>query len=191
MKNILFIVSHLGSGSHILFNSLNRNPRVQGFRIDKPYSNPLALEHLTSHPHKLDNTAAIYMEELLFNYSFSCPQAYDYCKFIYLIRDARPTLNNIVTLGYDPICADLYYRYRLRRICEMAKRTPQAILLTWDDVLSGKKFSLIEKYLNLKDPISLIGQEPKIKEVVDLNIINKSQRSYERYFYFLKKFINP
>jgi len=179
-----------------LFNWLDKNPRIQGIRVDVPYIHPGSLEILTSHPHKLDNTAAIYMDELLYNYSFAFPPLYQWCKFIYLVREARPTLNTIVSkpqsfsYKYSPESANKYYKYRLRRMCEMAKRTPKAILLTYDDLISGRKFPAIEKYLNLKEPIKTEEIKEDIQDVMDVSLINEAQESFERHLFYLKKFIH-
>ena len=195
MKNMLFIVSHLGSGSNILFDWLDKNPKIQGNRIPMYYSNPIDLEAITSKPHKTDNTAAIYMDELLFNYSFACPQLYNTCKFIYFIREARPTLNKIVStttslqIKYTPERACKYYKYRLRRMCEMSKRTPGAIFFTFDDLVAKRKLDLIEKYLNLKKPIVPTELTEQTIDVIDVDIINEAQESYDRHFYYLKSFL--
>lgn len=194
MKNILFIVSHLGSGSNFLFDALNKNPRIQGIRTNTPYSHPDSLDVLTSTSHKTDNSAAIYMDELLYNFVFSCPQLYRECKFIYFVREARPTLNKIVSIPslnqkYEPEYASKYYRYRLRRMCEMAKRTPDAPFLTFDDLISKKKNLLIEQYLNLKDPIEVPEIKDDYSDAVDIDVIKNAQESYDRYFYYFKKFL--
>ena len=51
--------------------------------------------------------------------------------------------------------AKRYYCFRLRRLYEMAKKTPGAIFLTWDDIKSKKKLELVENYLNIKEKINL------------------------------------
>ena len=188
MKTVLLLVSHLGSSSNILFNVLNQNSRIQGFRTDRPYYNTDTLQYLTAYEHKLRNTAAIYMDELLHNFKFAAKDLYKICKFVYLIREARPSLNKIIARGYSQNAASDYYRYRLRRICEMAKRTPGAPLLTWDDMVSGRGLPLIEEYLNLKEPIKKISIGPEAPDVVEYNIAEKAQEAYERHFLYLKKF---
>jgi hypothetical protein len=82
-----------------------------------------------------------------------------------------------------------YYTYRLRRICEMARRTPGAVLLTWDDMITGRGFPLLEKYLHLKEP--LVNEEklwPQAQSNANVTsaIIDQAQHSYERYFYYLR-----
>ncbi len=188
MKNIVFIVSHLGSGSQILSSGMNKNSRIQVFKTNKVYYHPLSLENLTLSPHKLRNSAAIYLDELLFNFSLCCNNIYEICKFIYLIREPHSTLSNISSYYtyYTPHYAYNYYRHRLRRIYEMAKKTPGAILLTWEDVLSRRGLSLIENYLKLKEPIQPI-YEISTKQSADIDLIKSAEITYEKYLYKMKQ----
>lgn len=189
MKNILFLVTHLGSDYPIVFNTLGKNPRIQGFQIGRSYSNMGVVELLTSMPHKLKNSAAIYMDVLLFNYLFSFPPLYNMAKFIYLIREARPTLNQIMLENkYPPDRAFKYYSFRLRRICEMVKRTPNSLILTWDSFFQGDGLPMIEEYLDLKDPLKIYNFErvKEVPDVIDPDLVKKAQECYERHFLFLK-----
>lgn len=186
MKNVVFIASHLGSGSTNLMLELGKNPRVEVYKTNKLYTHISTLEYLTSLPHKLKNSAAIYADELLFNFSLSCNHFYDVCKFIYLIRKPKDALNIICEMGYKPNFAYDYYRHRLRRLWEMSKNTPKAILLTWDDAISSNGLVKIEKYLNLKQPLEIPEHTP-VPEVVDNNWIKKAEITYEKYLFRLKK----
>lgn len=188
MKKVVFLVSHLGSGSNLLSNILDNNPRIQGFRTGKSYVNFHSLESLTDQPHKLDNTAAIYMDELNFNYNLASKSLYSSCKFIYFIREARGSLEDLIlNYKYYPAAAMRYYCYRLRRICEMSKNTPDAILLTWDNLHKKEGMELIEEYLNLRERLIVPDMSSIITKTVPLEIVEKSQNAYERYLYFLKK----
>lgn len=190
MKNIVFIVSHLGAGSEALIYSMNKNSRIESRRVEGGYKDITAIESLTINPHKLGNSAAFYMDRILYNYEFSCPSLYKFCRFIYLIREARPTLNKVAGIPTlqkkSPPNIERYYRYRLRRIYEMAKHTPEAILLTWEDIASKRGLKLIEQYLNLNEPLNLTIRE-EIKDLVDIEMVNKAQECYERYLCRLKK----
>ncbi len=181
MKKVCFLIGHEQSGSNILFDILSANPRIQGYKTLTTYNHPLSLESLTNLPHKLRNTAAIWLTELLHNYQFSCKKLYNICKFIYMIRPAEATLNGLVDV-YDAECAAMYYCYRLQRICEMAKRTPGAVLVTDMSALP-----LIEEYLGLKEhllPPEL--ENVPTKNLVKWEIVQKCQESYERHLFFLR-----
>jgi len=189
MKKVCFIVSHLGSGSGDLIDTLNKNPRCMIHNSEYSYENPADLNWLYSAGHKCRDSSAIYGDHLLRNMSFSCKKLYEYCKFIYVIRPARASLNEIIFKNpkYEPEFAARYYSYRLKRICEMAKRTKDSILVTWEDLSSGIAFSLIEDYLGLKEKLQtthdqfIFNNRDYFKE----NLISECEDSYERHYYYL------
>lgn len=195
MKNILFVCSHLYSGSSVLCDALNQNPRIQGYKIASynPYSNPVNLLTLTGQNHKLNNRSAIYMEELLYNHHLTTKVAYKECKFIYVIREPRSVLNFLINKNkMAPSFAVRHYRFRLRRIWEMAKKTPGAILLTWDDLAAGRGISMIDEYLNLKKPLAFnplaLNDLSKqfTSDLIDVNRRVECEDSFQKYLYSLK-----
>lgn len=175
------------SGSSALYEMLDNNPRVKGFRLNRPYTDMPSVYELTQERHKLNNQAAIYMDELLFNHSLQTKDAYRYCQFIYVVRPAEPTLNELVARRlYTPLFATRYYCYRLQRICEMAKRTPGAVLLTWDDLATGRGLSLVEEYLGLKNKLSApIMKRGTSMALVPLQYVKEAEESYEKHLSFL------
>ena len=186
MKRIVFLISHVGSDSDKLLQILNENPRVQIVDKGGYYDHPKDLDHFSVQPHKMDGTAAIYGDQLLYNTNFSCVALHSICKFIYLIREAKPSLNeNSFHLRKT---VENYYRFRLRRIYEMASKTPGAVFLTWDDARTGNGLPLIEEYLGLKD--SLIPCEdlfPKsVKDHYPFDLVERCQDAYEKYLYRLR-----
>ena len=73
----------------------------------------------------------------------------------------------------------------------MAKKTPGAIFLTWDDIKSKKKLELVENYLNIKEKINLDNSLiSKFSEDIDCSIpysdLIKVENTYEKYLFFLK-----
>jgi hypothetical protein len=195
MKKILFVCSHLYSGSSSLYDSLNNHPKIQGYDLatSSPYSGPMNLLALTNQNHKLNNRSAIYMDELLYNHHLSTNIAYKECSFIYVVREPTFVLNSLIGNNkMKPSFAVRHYTYRLRRLCEMAKRTPGAVLLTWDDLLENRGISLIEDYLNLKqficyDSLSLSPYRiTHSTDFVGLQVRSKVDDAYQRYLYYLK-----
>lgn len=193
MRKILFVASHLGSGSDIVYNSLNQNPQVQGYKSSgegNVYMHPLALLSLVNCRHKLNNSSAIFMDELLFNYCFQIKSAYKTCKFIYVIRDAEPTLNWLVeNTHFKPLQAQRYYVYRLRRLCEMAKRTPGAVILNSYDLKNKQGGELITKYLDLIEPFEYGDfkfPEPKKEGLLPASLVKEADEAFEKYWYFLQ-----
>lgn len=194
MKKILFVCSHYYSGSASLCESLNVHPKIQQYQLSNhhPYSNPTDLLFLTEQNHKLNNRSAIYMEELNRNIDLTTKIAYEKCNFIYVIREPKPVLNFLI--GNDkmkPSFAARYYLFRLRRLCEMAKRTPNAILLTWQDLVTARCNPLIENYLSLKQPIEPYNLDRFKKnfstDLVNFDLLSQAESAYEKYLYFLKQ----
>ena len=192
MKKVAFIVSHIGSGSDYLVDILNNNPRCSIFNSKNKYEHPDSLHWLYKN-HKLKNySGAVYGDHLLFNHSFCCKPLYDYCKFIYVIKSPRNSLSEIYNnlKYYSKTSVVNYYRFRLRRICEMAKNTKGAMLITYDDLISGKSFGIIEKYLGLIQPLEHCRLEGEINHIQNdqqfsEKIINEVEDCYEKYYYYL------
>lgn len=189
MKKAVLVISHEGSNSDALCEILNRNPRVQLTHPNLVYNHPEVVESLTNHTHKLSNSAAVWLDVVLHNFYFSHKEIYKMCKFIYMIREPKPTLDSIVDLNSNTDCVIRYYCYRLRRICEMARSTPGSLLLQWEDVYTGRAFHLVERFLGLKEPLQLdqlLFVQPKPNPFVTTSMIETCQNAYERYLYYLK-----
>ena len=194
MKKICFISSHLHAGSFLLCRTLNENEQCQVHSAKGMYQVSSGLELLnltkTSHKHKQKNALFIY--ENMFNHQISSDIVYQHCKFIYLVRRPEDAisefLKNKVSLNY----AINYYMYRLRRICEMCKKTPNAIFLTFDDLKNGIGFSEIETYLKLKKPLEYELENYKNyasqhkPELIDFQIRKNLEERYEKYLSWVK-----
>jgi hypothetical protein len=185
MKKVCFVVSHIGSGSSELVESMNRNPRCEIHSTRTQYSSPESLNWMFARGHKMRNSSAIYGDHLLFNASLSCRKLYDFCKFIYVIRPARQSLGAVIAAGYGEDEASRYYRFRLRRMCEMAKRTPEAVIATWDDIARGEILGEIESYLGLTTPLDRFQPSEGSCDARE-SVVEQCQDAYERYHYFLK-----
>lgn len=189
MKRFLFIISHLGSGSNIFCKILHENPRIQIYNSNIIYSHPVDLEVLKAKQHKLNNSAAIWGEEILYNHHFNGKSLYPFCKFIYFIREAKSSLFEIIKSKEDVEYMINYYNYRLRRMYEMSRQTG-GLLVNCDDV--EESFPLIQKYLNLKDALILSEKITKKKYNPLLNIsqIENTEKVYEKYLFLLKQNLN-
>ena len=131
----------------------------------------------------------IYGEHLMFNFSFYHKKFYEFSKFIYFIRSGRHTINEIAKNKiFDINNCLLYYSQRMRRIYEMARMTPGAVLLTWDNLRDGKGMDLVSKYLNIKYVLPMkdeFSSSPVTK--IDYNILQKADECYEKYYYSLRQ----
>jgi phytoene dehydrogenase-like protein len=188
MHNILFVVSHLYSGANHLIQTLNEHPRIEIQNLNLSYDHPSVLEYLFSQGHKLDNAAAIYGDRIYLNKDFSCKAFYGFSKFIYVVRPPKSTLNEMVRReNFDEKAALRYYQYRLRRMYEMARNTPKAVYLTWDDLQKAESLEIIEEYLRLKTPLEFKPYPVFEPEGVATDIVEEAQDTYERHLYQIKQ----
>jgi hypothetical protein len=159
MKRVLFILSHHCSGSDQLYNALDQNPKIQGFRSGNVYENRQSLVQLTDRNHKLDNASAIYMDELLENFQIEQKIIYQEPRLIFFIKQPGLALKEMVLdHKVDLNAARKYYSFRLGRLEHIARRAKNGVLLTYEDFRSGLGGDLIENYLRLKDPLMLKEQ---------------------------------
>jgi len=187
MRNILFVASHLYSGSDSLIRDLNENERILIHNLQLSYEHPTNMEYIFSLGHKLNNSAAIYGDHLLFNKDFSSKSFYEFSKFIYVIRPAKPVLNEIFfhEKSMTELCVLRHYSFRLRRLYEMAKHTPGSIFLTCDQFESANE--LIADYLQLKEPLNISKFVPTdIHDKMSHKIVKQAQDCYERYLFDFK-----
>lgn len=179
----IFIVSHLGSGASMLCESFDKHPHIARGAFKTAYTHINDLELMKFH----NPYVRIHYDKLCFNYQFAATSLYKCCKFIYVVREASPTLNHI-SRHYHPIKAADYYCYRLRRLCEMARKTPNSLLFTWDNL--PKSFPLIQKYIGIKKPLESTYREEVQQNNLSYQLIENCQKKYEKYLYQLKSYIN-
>jgi hypothetical protein len=176
----LFIATHLGSGSPELSSRLSNHVRLSR-STQLIYNHARDLIEM-----KKESFKQIYFDELFFNFQFSCKSLYKDCKFIYLIREPKESLHEITKLNYSNQSAFNYYCFRMRRLCEMAKQTPGALFLTYENLISNKATKAIQNYLGLKNPIQELNvQESKSDFPYVLH--QKAQDSFNRYFSYMNK----
>lgn len=194
MKRICFISTHLGSNSSILTDLLQKNSQIDMFRlpVGKQIFNPLDLLGLTQPKHKTNHKTSIYLYETLYNYEISYTNIFDVCKFIYLVRRPEktiPWLLNVKDMAVESAVS--YYMFRLRRICEMCKKNPQAVFLTEDNLLEGKGLETIAKYLGLKESLSIKDMSWPTEKLnfkkIDYKMIQNLEARYEKYLFWVKK----
>lgn len=157
MRRVLFLTSHLCSGSEVLFESLCTHSKIEGYRTNFVYSSFLDLLRLTEFSHKENNSSSIYMDELLFNHSISSKIIYEMAYYIFYLRNPRDTINEIVScLGYTYASAVSYYILRLKRLSYIAKKskcvlfTPESSLICLEKLLGLKKEIILAPVLQKK-----------------------------------------
>jgi hypothetical protein len=192
MKRPVFLATHMGSGSTDLMHVMVANPRVQCYRTNRVYGSVADLELTTDRPHKCPTRAAVYIDEVVYNHHIQDRRILDVCKFVYVVREPLPSLNEVVASRIlQPGPALRYYCFRLRRLCEMARRTPGAVLLTWDDVATGRGYPVLEDYLHLKEPLRprpvLFGPGNRSRGPYSANEVQSAEKAFEKYLAYLRR----
>jgi hypothetical protein len=187
MKKVVFLVSHLGSGSFNLLRILNKDPNCHFHTSEVAYKHPDDLKWIYEN-HKLkDYSSAIYGDHLLYNTLFYCKPLYKFCKFIYVMRSPRQTLNEILISNFDNNqnkCIN-YYKFRIRRIFEMARETKGAVFTTFEDLSKFSSFSIIENYLKLSKPLDKDNFDQNNLNNFNENLIKDAENYYNKYFYLM------
>jgi len=186
LKKVCFVVSHLGSGSGSLVAALNSDPRCEIRESGARYDSPSGVRWLFRLGHKCRDASAVYGDHLLFNASMSSRRLYGMFMNIFVIRPARHSLNEILRHGYNEKGASSYYRFRLRRICEMARRSKHSLLVTWDDLARESSMSIIHEFLGLSAPLQSVQATVPEAELCSEAVVEECQQAYDRYFYYLK-----
>lgn len=181
MRTLVFLNTHLGAGYQSLINTFNLHPQIQTFDTQYHYSSLEQLLSLSVLNHKLDTSAAIYVDLILHNYRIGIKDFNEYIKFINLIVPPIYAIGEIVSFGYSPVNAVGYYCYRLRRMCELIKRN-RGLIITRNNNLKA-----IEDFLELKTPLTeTFYNNTKID--IDSDLIEKAEECFERYMYYLSQF---
>jgi len=181
MNKILFLMSHIGANSSHLYDILSQHPFIEGFRSDKVYDHPDALNLLLMNKHKNDTAAAVYMDELLHNYRLTCKPISKICKFVFLLGEPKASINRIVADGYDLDAAVRYYCYRLRGMLEYYVRSKGVICKPQEsDPVK------ITDYLELTEPLKWKEPNNDFEDVVPYSAVKECENCYDRYLHYLE-----
>lgn len=187
MKQYCLIQTHKASNVNYISDIFNHNPRVAIDTTNFQYNFPLQLELLSQH---LNNTKVanqfklIHSDILTENHAFASYSLCNVCKFIYFVRPPEPTLSEMLASKmYAPLEADSYYCFRLQRLSQIAEKTPNALLITWNEVANNRAFKAIEDYLGLKMSLDSRGKklERSFYYQVPQEIISHAERAYDKY----------
>ena len=172
-----------------MFYALEECPLIQMNSTNTDYDHPdIVYDFFKKLPPEANNV--ICGEHLLLNHSLSHVGILDFAKFVYFIRPGSHTIQDMMRSGvFTPNNCLLHYSYRLQRICEMARKTPGAVLLTWEDLQAGRGMDLVGNYLRVPYRFT----QPKVSPFSKNNkvapeILKKADECYERYYYYLRQF---
>jgi hypothetical protein len=188
MKRILFLATHIGSGSENLVETLEQSPRIEFFPSSSIFAHPEDLNPLFANSHKNTTANAICGTQLFLNESISGKSFYHSCWFVYFIRRARPAITEIIKRkSYNPKTAIDYYIFRIRRLYEMSVQSKSPVL-TWDDIQMSRGLDAVQEYLKLKLPIP--ARPELFVEQIDLlpqSQVEKAEEVYESILYRINR----
>lgn len=192
MKKLCFITSHLYSGFSDLIDCLNNHNECQVYEDNKVnlLLNAQQLLFLTYPNHKLKNRNAVYIYRNVYNYQIATKTAYDLGQFIYFVRRPVETVSHLIVKRKMQLeYAVRYYNFRLYRICEMCKKTPNAVFLTYDMFVKGYGMDAIQDYLNLSVPIErreLLRNYNVSSDAIPYQVKQDLETKYEKALYWIK-----
>jgi len=171
-------MTHVGAETGQFCRVLTKNPVIELFRSPDEwiYNNYDSFNYLSVQNHKAANAAAIYMDEICHNFRFQRNMILQNCKFIYYIGEPRTTMHKIVeTYGDNAL---KYYLFRLQGLYEYIVRT-KGVVATW----KNWRLNEINKYLNLRVPLSGEPEEVVVKETASYELVRRAERAYEDLLY--------
>ena len=129
-RNVLFLMTHVGSGWESLASRLEGSPRIRVFRTGRRYSHPDDVRSLLGEPHGLAGAAALWVDVLLHNKDFAMRGLCGHYKMLFWSRSFAES--DLSEFG-DRAAA--YYDVRLRGMTEYYGRKPGSL---WNPVLEGE-----------------------------------------------------
>jgi hypothetical protein len=183
----VFIATHIGAGGNMLADMISANRRIARIRRDSTqvYTDPIALDYAQRKTLEGNPNARMFVDRIVFNHELAHTSFYADCLFVFLVREPEATLKHLVGLGYTERAAARYYTYRLRRLCEMARRAKHSIVTTWDELVSKQAFPAIKELIGMKE-LNSFYRPHKSEKTVDPATVSACRRSYKRHLNYLR-----
>jgi len=185
----VFIATHMGSGGSMLMDMILANRKAGRIRREptQVYADPTTLLLFQRSAAILRPHARVFLDRLTLNHELLNSNFYDLCDYIYLVRDAEGTLNSLVESGkFTPQAALRYYSFRLRRLCELAKKTPRKIVISWDQLVDKSCLPAVKSFLGMKELISMYRPQ-QCPKLVDPALVAQGQKCYRRHLDYLNR----
>lgn len=182
----VFVATHHGAGGSMLLNMLAAHRRVGVLSRppDVVYSDPTVLSTLQKACVARRPTAKVFADRLVLNHELLHP-CYHGATFIFLVREPEGTLKHLKSLGYAERAALRYYAYRLRRLCELARRVDNMVVVTWDELVNKSAFPVLKGLFDVRELTSIY--RPQVNEqTVDPATVCEGRRCYERHLRYLR-----
>jgi hypothetical protein len=188
LKRQIMIATHMGSGGSMLLEMILANRKAARLprSYDQVYADPTSLSILQEDANRFRPHARLFVDKVMFNFEVINLQYLQMCEYIFLVREAKGSLNSIVKSGkLTPEAATRYYTFRLRRLCEMAKKSPRRLVITWDDLVDKSCLASLRTYLGMKELPSFYRAQEEV-DLVDPLLVMQGQKSYEKHLQYLK-----
>lgn len=187
-RKVLFVISHLYSGSDEVVDQINLHPRIDIKTTNIQYSCYQDLTSLLEMPHKEPSVSAVYGDHLLKNDRLCSRWFYDKCKFLYVVHSPLFSLNQMLPSMREETALN-YYAFRLQRIREMIGQTKDSFLII-DQQPIGQE--LLHKFLEIKSgslgEISL--QDVKLNNNLSKLGSDRAENIYNNFFFRIKKYLS-
>jgi len=156
---------------------------------EQVYADPTSLKIMQEEAARYRPHARLFVDRVVYNHEIISTNYFQMCDYIFLLREAEGTLNAIVQSGrLKPEAALRYYVFRLRRLCEMAKKSPRRVVLTWDELVDKSCLPALKKFLGMKELPSTYRRQPELN-LVDPALILQGQKSYEKHLRYLRAIV--
>lgn len=182
-------MSHSGSGSNSLYALLGGHSRIMGIENNNIYQSDMSLFSVSNMKHKLTNSSRMYLDHILYNFQYSLKPNI-WVKMIFLVREPEASIDYMVNRKlFKKSEAKRYYLYRIRRICELAKRNPDSVFLTYSNLREGKGLTEIADHIGIKEKISF-SQEfivPSGNNTLKSQDYDELSDCYNKYLYYASR----
>ena len=157
---------------------------------EQVYFDPTSLTFLQTEASKFRPHARLFVDKIVLNHEVASDNYLKLCDYIFMIREPESTLNWLVTSGkFKSVDTALrYYCFRLRRLCEMAKKTPRRVVVTWDELVDKSCLPELKKFLGMKE-LTSVYKPTTFKKVVDVGVISKGQKCYDKHLQYLRAIV--
>lgn len=137
VKNVLFVLTHVGSDWERLAQALETNPRLHVFSTGQEYHHPDQVKELTRRIHRRSNSAAIWVDVLFNNKDLSLHLVREQYRFVCWDSGWNSCRDWMRRSGTSESVAERYYACRISAMKEYHRLCPRSL---WNPNLEADSF---------------------------------------------------
>lgn len=186
----LLIATHHGAGGDHLLSAVSSHQLVAPVRtLDTVnYTTVKTIEDVRHRAAKARPQAQWAADLLLSNGRFTSRHLYPMCRFIFLVREPEGAIPAAVSAGrWTASNAARQYRFRLRRLAEMAVDNPGSLLLDYRD-LATCGVSAVRDWLGFKHMTNTFRPLDGDPELVPWQAVRGARHRYDRYVGIMRRY---